>query len=257
MIIGLDKFKSYFEEFQDNYLIIGGTACDIIIEEAGLKPRATKDIDMILIVEALSSEFVKRFWTFIKDGQYSKNEKTEEDRQFYRFINPSNKDFPHQIELFSRAPDVIDIQDDVHLTPIPVGDDISSLSAILLDEKYYDFIVKNTKLENGVHIANIVSLIVMKAKAFMDLSERKKLGQNVDSRNINKHKTDIFRLGVMLTDTDRFNLPEPINKDLMEFFHSIESNIPSKAIFKEMGIGNIDSDLVLKQIITALNLNNV
>ena len=36
----------------DNYVIIGGTACDIIIEDAGLTTRVTKDIDMILVVEA-------------------------------------------------------------------------------------------------------------------------------------------------------------------------------------------------------------
>ena len=56
MVVGLDVFKKYFEQFPDNYIIIGGTACDIIIGEAGFIPRATKDIDIILIVEALSPE---------------------------------------------------------------------------------------------------------------------------------------------------------------------------------------------------------
>ena len=62
MVRGLDIFKKYFEEYPNNYVIIGGTACDIHIGEAGLTPRATKDIDIILVVEALSSEFVKQFW---------------------------------------------------------------------------------------------------------------------------------------------------------------------------------------------------
>lgn len=39
MIIGLDIFKKYFEAYPDNYLIIGGTARDIIIEEAGFIPK--------------------------------------------------------------------------------------------------------------------------------------------------------------------------------------------------------------------------
>ena len=39
-------------------------ACDIIIGEAGLTPRATKDIDMILVMEAFNDDFVKQFWKF-------------------------------------------------------------------------------------------------------------------------------------------------------------------------------------------------
>ncbi len=62
MVIGLEEFRNYFRDYAANYVIIGGTACDIIIEEAGFTPRATKDIDIILIVEALSEDFVKKFW---------------------------------------------------------------------------------------------------------------------------------------------------------------------------------------------------
>jgi hypothetical protein len=31
MVRGLDQFKKYFEKFSQSYVIIGGTACDIII----------------------------------------------------------------------------------------------------------------------------------------------------------------------------------------------------------------------------------
>ncbi len=30
MVIGIDKFREYFKDFTGNYIIIGGTACDII-----------------------------------------------------------------------------------------------------------------------------------------------------------------------------------------------------------------------------------
>ncbi len=74
MVVGLETFKEYFKEHQDCYLIIGGTACDIIIEEANFTPRATNDIDVILIVEAITPTFVKRFWEFVKEAntQFSK-----------------------------------------------------------------------------------------------------------------------------------------------------------------------------------------
>ncbi len=54
MVRGLAIFKKYFEQYPDNYVIIGGTACDIIIDEAGFVPRATKDIDIILVVKRIT-----------------------------------------------------------------------------------------------------------------------------------------------------------------------------------------------------------
>lgn len=99
MVRGLDIFREYFTDFSGNYIIIGGTACDIIIDDAGFIPRATRDIDIILVVEALSADFVKQFWQFVKKGNYERNEKSANERKYYRFINPDNKDFPFQIPL--------------------------------------------------------------------------------------------------------------------------------------------------------------
>lgn len=159
MVRGLDIFKKYFEQHPGSYVIIGGTACDIIIDAAGFVPRATKDIDIILVVEALSSDFVKQFWQFINDGRYQQREKSKDEREYYRFIKPENTDFPHQIELFSRTPDVIVLEGQAHLTPIPVDDDLSSLSAILLNDEYYNYIIEHSQVEDGLHHANIEALI--------------------------------------------------------------------------------------------------
>jgi hypothetical protein len=139
MVNGINKFKNYFKGHTDNYIIIGGTACDMIIDAAGLTPRATRDIDIILIVEALSPEFVAQFWNFVKEAGYKKAEKNEDDRKYYRFKDPADDNFPYQVELFARQPDLLDGQDGAHLTPIPVDDEeLSSLSAILMNEDYYN-----------------------------------------------------------------------------------------------------------------------
>ncbi len=52
MVKGIEKFREHFREYKDNYVIIGGTACEFHEDAAGQKPRVTKDIDMILIIEA-------------------------------------------------------------------------------------------------------------------------------------------------------------------------------------------------------------
>ena len=51
---GLDKFREAFGAFSDNYVIIGGTACEIVMAGTVVHPRATHDIDMIVIVERMT-----------------------------------------------------------------------------------------------------------------------------------------------------------------------------------------------------------
>jgi hypothetical protein len=43
MVKGLDLFKRHFVSFQEKYILIGGTACMLVMEEAGIPFRATKD----------------------------------------------------------------------------------------------------------------------------------------------------------------------------------------------------------------------
>jgi hypothetical protein len=256
MVRGINTFKRYFEPFQNNYIIIGGTACDIIIEDAGFTPRATKDFDIVLIVEALSADFVKQFWQFIKDGDYEIQEKSADERKYYRFMKPFNSDFPYAIELFSRKPDLVMLNEPAYLTPIPVDDDLSSLSAILLNNDYYQFMIDHSTLANGIHYANIEALICLKAKAYLDIETRIVQNSLDDTKQLRKHKTDIFRLAVMLTGDDRFELPESITIDMLVFVNSVSSNLPDKAIYKEMGLGNISVQTVFQQIINAFKIEH-
>lgn len=257
MVRGLNKLKEYFKDYPDNFIIIGGTACDIIIDEAGFTPRATKDIDIILVVEALSADFIKQFWKFIADGNYERKEKSEEERKYYRFIKPEDKDFPFQIELFARNPDLLDLDEGTHMTPIPVDDDLSSLSAILLDDTYYNYLIENSTIEDGVQRANIPALISLKAKAYLDISKRIAAGGNEDSKHLRKHKSDVFRLAVMLAETDQFEIPDVIKTDMKEFVDSTKDDLPDKQLFKTMGLGNVNAENVFAQLIKSFGLNNV
>jgi hypothetical protein len=66
------------------------------------------------------------------------------------FQKPANADYPFILELFSRQPDVLQVADGSHLTPLPVEEATSSLSAILLDNDYYDFIRAGRQEVDGV-----------------------------------------------------------------------------------------------------------
>ena len=190
MVVGLDLFIQHFESYTDHYVLIGGSACDWHMEQKGLPFRTTKDIDIILIVDALSDEFISHFWLFIKEGEYAIAQ-VGEKKQFYRFIKPQSAGFPSMIELFCRKPDLIKETEGMHLTDIPTGKEVSSLSAILLDDAYYKFALSNTQLIDGLHLANDFALICLKARAFLHNMKRKADGKEVRSDDVSKHKNDI------------------------------------------------------------------
>jgi len=105
----------------------------------------------------------------------------------------------NMIEIFSRNPDFIILEDDAVLTPLLIDDEISSLSAILLNEAYYELLKTGQKMVDGIPVLSPTCLIPFKVKAWLDLKERKLNGDQVDSKNIKKHKNDVFRLALLIT----------------------------------------------------------
>lgn len=217
MVRGLQLFNERFVQYSGSYVLIGGSACDLLMEEAGLEFRATKDLDIVLCVEALSPEFVDEFWAFVEEGGYEIRQRGEGGRQFYRFSKPSNAEFPSMLELFSRSPDGIQIAPDSHLTPVPAEEAVNSLSAILLDDDYYQCIHRGRREIDGVPILGVEYIIPFKARAWLDLSQRKAAGEAVDSRDVKKHRGDIFRLYGLLPPGDKVEVSAAIQRDLSAF----------------------------------------
>lgn len=52
-IRGLDVFGHYFSAFQHQYVLIGGVASWLTMDASGQAFRATKDLDTVLVIEAL------------------------------------------------------------------------------------------------------------------------------------------------------------------------------------------------------------
>jgi len=249
MVLGLNRFAEHFADFRDQYALIGGAATWLVLDEAGIEPRATKDLDIVLCIEALEPAFGIAFWEFIKAGGYEIQEKSEGAKIFYRFQRPTQPDYPAMLELFSRKPDTVVIGDDSHLTPIPLDEDVSSLSAILLDEDYYDFLHRNKREIIGVSIVSEECLIPLKARAWLDLTQRKGDGEKVDSKNIKKHRNDVLRLYLLLSPEKSIDLPETIREDLTSFLRAIESELSSQ-LLNQLEIKGVHASEVLQTIRT-------
>lgn len=241
MVSGLEKFKEWFLGFEDSYAIIGGTACDLLMSEEGLDFRGTKDIDLVLIVEAVTPAFGTRFWEFVHNAGYEHCNKSTDLPQFYRFSHPKQADFPFMIELFSRKADAIPLPDDAILTPLPMDDDISSLSAILLDKDYYQLLRSGTASIDGVTVLDALYLIPFKAKAWLDLTARKAGGEAVDSKNIRKHKNDIFRLSALLIPGSQITVSQAIWNDLQAFFEAMKAE---RIDTKQLGLARSKDDIL-------------
>jgi len=68
MVKGLARFRDHFREERGQYVLIGGVAAMHWLEQAALQARATKDLDIVLLVEGRESGFQHRFWEFVRAG---------------------------------------------------------------------------------------------------------------------------------------------------------------------------------------------
>jgi hypothetical protein len=217
MVAGIGKFREHFAGHENQYAIIGGAACDMLFDAAGLPFRATKDIDMVLCVEVVDAAFGEKFKAFLDAGGYQARERSDGKKEFYRFHKPTDKNFPFMIELFARKPGTLKLPDNAELTPVPVEEDIVSLSAILLDDDYFAAIQSAKRIVDGVTTVDETLLIPFKARAFLDLSDRLEKGEKIDSKNIKKHRNDVFRLAQLMPRGASIKLAESIAADLRRF----------------------------------------
>ena len=109
----------------------------------------------------------------------------------------------------------------------------------------------------GIHLASTGALICLKAKAYLDLKQRKENGEEVDSRNIKKHRLDVIRLGAILTNENIDNLPLTLKDDLSEVIEELKGDLPDgKTIGKNLGAGSLNVGNIIQQLEKTFHLQN-
>ena len=227
MIKGLDKFKAHFAQHTKSFVLIGGVACHEWLATQGLEFRATRDIDIVLIVEALDQGFIVRFWEFVDAGQYEIRERATGKRELYRFSKPKDDTYPTMLELFSREPGIIDLSQEQRVIPVEIDENSAYLSAILLDDDYYALILEHRREDDGLPSVTPEALIPLKARAWIDMTERQRKGEKIDSKDIQKHRTDVFRLGATLSGESGGHLANKSSRTLRRFSRHFLKKVPS------------------------------
>lgn len=252
-MVGLEKFKEAFANFSDNYVIIGGTACELAMSGTVVKSRATHDIDMVVVVETMTREFGKRLWEFIIEGAYRPEQRKVSDEEtpkyeLYRFTG-GKVGYPEMIELLSRHPGILGIPQGVRIERLPIDSSISSLSAIIMDDDFYHFTITNSIITNKIRHASPIGLIALKAKAYLNLLADKASGLHVNTRNIKKHRSDVMKC-ILLVEEENVSAPASIIECIIEFVAEIRKG--RQDIFPALAKSlDIEAELI-EQLVTQL-----
>ena len=221
VVAGFEKFKEAMVGNEDNYVLIGGGACSILFDEAGAAFRATKDLDVVVITDGKQSSFGKAMWKLIREGGYNAGKRREGGCTYYRFSLPDGRPnvgtYPGEIELFSRHPDFVLEDESSHVAPLPLDDVVSSLSAIILDDGYYDFIRENVELIEGVPTLSPLHIIPLKMRAHIDNNRLHGEGVHISENVLRKHRADVVELSGLLSASARLDLQGRLRTDAEEF----------------------------------------
>ena len=126
------------------------------------------------------------------------------------------------IELLSRHPDILGEPRGLTIEPLPVDEDTSSLSAIIMDDDFYHFTIDHSRVTNGLRHADSAALIALKSCAYLNLLQDKANGKHVNSKDIKKHRADVLKNVVIMEDS-QISAPESIVNCIREFVVSIRN----------------------------------
>ena len=242
-------FREMFQDYSDYYVLIGGTATSIILDAQGFESRTTKDYDMVIMDELKNKAFYDTLTKFLEQGEYTESRKGNKT-QLFRFTT-KKPGFPEMIELFSTLPEY-PLKKVSRETPVHF-DEYASLSALLLDEGYYQLLVHERKVINGYSVLSNRGLIVFKAKAWLDMSKRAKNGECGLSKKIKKHLNDITRLTALLFEDDMLSnlkVSETIKLDMQEFIELLSNDIQSIPENKDILFSKDETFEILQQFLT-------
>ena len=82
---------------------------------------------------------------------------------------------------------------------------------------------EDVEFKHGVTVLDAAYLIPFKAKAWMDLIDRKAAGEHVDSKNIKEHKNDVFRLTELIDPMVKITAPQGVYADIQDFIQKMQN----------------------------------
>ena len=135
--------------------------------------------------------------------------------------------------MFARHPDFV-LEDEMsEVAPLSFDGAISSLSAIILDDGYYEFIRDNATNIGGITLLDALHIIPLKMRAHIDINRSYEEGRHCNDKDRRKHRSDIVRLAGLLPPSARLELIEQMRADAGDFFTDFASYVNRQTNRKE------------------------
>lgn len=225
-VAGIERFREAMSGHEGEYVLIGGAACSILFDEAGADFRLTKDLDVVVLVDDAGPSFGRAMWDFVREGCYDAGSRREGGCAYYRFTLPEGSPnvgiLPGEIELFARHPDFVLEDEGAHVAPLPFDGAVSSLSAIILDDGYYEFIRDNAMSIGGVSTLAALHIIPLKMRAHVDNRRLRDEGVGISEKALRKHRADVAALVDLLPVSARLPLDGQMRADAEAFLSDFE-----------------------------------
>ena len=117
-----------------------------------------------------------------------------------------------------------------------IDDNASSLSAILLNDDFYQFMITGRRVVDGIGVLGAEYLIPFKMYAWINLLDRKRDGEHVNEKNLKKHKYDVFRLLQIVTADSKIESTGLVNESIHKFIDEISIVDESEVRLVQMGL---------------------
>ena len=79
----------------------------------------------------------------------------------------------------------------------------------------------------------------------MDLTDRKAAGEHVESKNIKKHKNDVFRLTELIDTTAKIVAPQGVYADIQEFIYRMKNE---NVNIEQLGVVGRTKEKILEEL---------
>jgi len=214
--VGLNHFEEYFKDFRESYVVVGGFATLMLLEkQLEGHGKVTQDIDLVLLTTA-SVEMAQKIKAYVKEGEYTIQKGEKDNFSYYRFVNPKVENFAKEIELFAVNDQALLLDEEQRIIPIDPEEGLYSLSAIMLDNEYFEMIKNNIDNSNRVPCTNTLATIMLKISAFYDLKSR-------GDDKWKKHRRDILKLVLLLTGEEQLELKGRMVGDVELFMEHLKT----------------------------------
>lgn len=213
---GLNHFEEYFKDFRESYVVVGGFATLMHLEkQLEGHGKVTQDIDLVLLTTA-SIEMAQKIKAYVREGEYTIQKGEKDNFSYYRFVNPKVENFAKEIELFAVKDQALLLGEGQRIIPVDPEEGLYSLSAIMLDNEYFEMIKNNIDNSNRVPCTNTLATIMLKISAFYDLKSR-------GDDKWKKHRRDILKLVLLLTGEEQLELKGRMVEDVEMFMEHLKT----------------------------------